>query len=131
MTGITWVDGFVIIGIVGTAIVLIWKAAAGTLARLRRISHFLDDWNGEAARPGVPYRPGFPDRLQQIEAELRPNHGSSLRDVVDRLERSVRRVEDGLATHLDQHQLAGTISIVNNTSAAADGAGGGDADGQG
>ncbi|MBB4915104.1 hypothetical protein [Streptosporangium saharense] len=118
MTGIAWVDVFVIIGIVGTGVALLWKAVAGLMVKVRRLSHFLDDWNGEAARPGVPYRPGFPERVAVIEQELRPNHGSSLRDAVDRLERGVRRVEDGLTTHLEQHRLsAGPIVNVTTTQA--------------
>ncbi|MFC7641426.1 hypothetical protein ACFQX6_10895 [Streptosporangium lutulentum] len=105
------------------------------------LKNFLDDWQGEAARPGVAARPGFPQRITTIEEQLRPNHGTSLRDAVDRLERGVRRVEDGLAAHLDQHQLAGTISIINNstdasgsagvTAMTADGTGGSGADSQG
>lgn len=62
---------------------------------VRRIAHFFDDWAGEEARPGVPGRPGVMKRLEDIQVdlskikhELWPNHGGSLRDAVDRLEKA-------------------------------------------
>lgn len=57
--------------------------------RWRVVEHFLEDWRGEEARPGVAARPGVPERLAAIEAELRPNSGHSLRDAVTRIEASV------------------------------------------
>ncbi|MFI6813288.1 hypothetical protein ACIBG7_12790 [Nonomuraea sp. NPDC050328] len=125
MTGIPWLDAFVVITIVGGALALLARALTGMARRLRRLSHFLDDWNGEEARPGVPYRPGFAERVALIEAELKPNHGSSLRDAINRVEQGVRRVEDGLASHLQQHReglfpvepqrrTTGTERIVEN-----------------
>ncbi|MBB5081389.1 hypothetical protein [Nonomuraea endophytica] len=106
MTGILWLDLFVTVTIVGGALGLLARAVTGLARRLRRLSHFLDDWNGEEARPGVPFRPGFAERVALIEAELKPNHGSSLRDAINRVEQGVRRVEDGLASHLQQHREA-------------------------
>ncbi|MFI6317267.1 hypothetical protein ACIBG8_07100 [Nonomuraea sp. NPDC050556] len=106
MTGILWLDVFVTITIVGGALGLLARALTSLARRLRRLSHFLDDWNGEEARPGVPFRPGFAERVALIEAELKPNHGSSLRDAINRVEDGVRRVEDGLAAHLQQHRDA-------------------------
>lgn len=71
---------------------------------LKRLADAIDDWQGEPDRPGVPGRPGVMERLAVIEAELHPNHGASLRDVVDRLEHGVRRIENQLAAHLEQHR---------------------------
>ncbi|MFC7582414.1 hypothetical protein ACFQYP_00390 [Nonomuraea antimicrobica] len=68
---------------------------------------FLDDWKGEPARAGVEARPGIPERIALIENELRANHGTSLRDAVDRLEGGLRRVEDGLTEHLREHRNGG------------------------
>ncbi|GAB2918774.1 hypothetical protein ACFMQL_20595 [Nonomuraea fastidiosa] len=104
MTGIVWVDVFAIVTIVGGGVALIWKGISLLLRKLRRLTHLVDDCLGEPARPGVPARPGIFERIALIEAELRPNHGSSLRDVADRLERGLMRVEDGLAAHLEQHR---------------------------
>jgi hypothetical protein len=41
--------------------------------------HFVDDWNGTEDRAGVK------ERLDFIESELRPNHGSSIKDQISRL----------------------------------------------
>lgn len=57
--------------------------------RLKGFDDFLEDWRGTDARPGVPARDGVMARIDRIDAELRPNHGSSLRDSVDRIERQL------------------------------------------
>lgn len=65
---------------------------------------FLDDWNGEAARPGIaPERLGVMARLSKLEAssarveqssarveyEVKPNGGASMKDQIDRIEAHV------------------------------------------
>lgn len=45
-----------------------------------KLHQFLEDWSGEAARPGVPARPGVMARLAAVEHELKPNGGSSFYD---------------------------------------------------
>lgn len=49
--------------------------------------NFLDDWNGEEARPGVSKRPGVMERLlslekaqNEIKHEVQPNSGNSMYD---------------------------------------------------
>lgn len=71
---------------------------------IKRMHNWLDDWAGEPARPGVDARPGVMARLASIEAQLRPNGGTSARDAVDRVERSVARVENTLAETLDSQR---------------------------
>ncbi|MBI1757969.1 MAG: hypothetical protein HYR62_01855 [Actinobacteria bacterium] len=71
---------FDIAGSVGAAAVLFF--ATVTWRRLRRLWLLLDDWHGEPPRPGVPARPGVMVRLASIEAELYPNGGTSLKDLV-------------------------------------------------
>lgn len=44
---------------------------------------FIEDWNGSENRPGIK------ERLDFIESELRPNHGSSVKDKVNHLEEQV------------------------------------------
>lgn len=82
--------------VLGGAIVLIARAAVWLSRVVRRVMDFLDDWAGEAARPGFPRRPGVPERLTvmegrlvKVETELKPNAGSTLRDAIDRVERVV------------------------------------------
>lgn len=57
----------------------------------RRTVHFLDDFFGQPERDGLPAVPGLMARLGSVEkltadiaAELHPNSGHSLRDVVHR-----------------------------------------------
>lgn len=88
------------------AIVGLWRVGRAAWQAARKLGHFLDDWFGEDSRPGVPGRPGFPERLGRVEdqvtslsrevsevrqtvsnisRELHPNGGSSMRDAIDRM----------------------------------------------
>lgn len=84
-----------VVAVIG-ALGAIGMAARWVRRRWRVAEDFFDDWRGELARPGVPARLGVPERLSLIEAELRPNHGGSLRDAVDRVE---KRLDDHLTEH--------------------------------
>ncbi len=87
-----------IIGAVGAVVRLllyVWNV-------LRRLTRWLDDWEGEPPRPGFPSgRPGVLDRIASIEsrvdrlpaveerltaleAQMMPNGGGSMRDAIDR-----------------------------------------------
>lgn len=48
---------------VATLVGLAVKAFRG----VRRVSHFLDDWFGEEARPGIAARPGVMERIGAVE----------------------------------------------------------------
>ena len=100
-------------------IVFSMKIAKG----LKRIVHFLDDYNGEEARPGIPERLGMSARISQledcvsssrtelgqldkkvtfIEKELHPNHGTSMRDKVDRIVLRLDNVEEKIIDHVSK-----------------------------
>lgn len=71
----------------------VWKVGRGIHHVAEDLRGFLNDWNGVPARPGHPSTMGVPERLQSIEtrlgaveAQMQPNGGSSLRDVMDRIE---------------------------------------------
>lgn len=63
------------------------------------LRNFFEDWNGIPARPGVDAKPGVMERLAKLEdihlevaeikAEVKPNHGGSMRDQVTRIEDAV------------------------------------------
>lgn len=79
--------------VVGGALVVLIKAGAWVFRTWRRINEFLEDWNGEEARPGWPKRLGVMERLVDLEThaqaivhEVQPNSGLSLRDSVQRIE---------------------------------------------
>lgn len=72
---------------------LAWRLITRTL-------NFLDDWAGQPARPGVEAHPGVMARmmamerkLADVQAETKPNGGSSLRDVVHRTANDVADIK--------------------------------------
>lgn len=69
---------------------------------VRANEDFREDWYGQTARTGHASVPGVLDRLAAIEAEFQPDHGSSLRDAIDRVERR-------LDAHIAQHD--GSVSL--------------------
>lgn len=103
-------------GIVGT-MVIAWTRV------VRPIQRIAEDWRGEPARPadGVPERPGMMLRMatqerlsQAIWAELHPNHGSSMKD-------QLTRVDVNLAAHVASHVNAPTVltAVIPSGSIAA------------
>jgi hypothetical protein len=73
---------------------LAWRTVRAAVRAGRRASRALDDILGAPARPGTEARPGMLDRMtrlearvERVEAELRPNGGSSARDALDRVDR--------------------------------------------
>ncbi len=103
MTGIPALDVFVGVSIVVTGLV----ALAKLWRVLSRITDAFEDWQGEPARPGYPGRPGVMERLSTIEdsqtgieAELKTNHGSSLRDAVNVVSADVKELKALFDEHL-------------------------------
>lgn len=63
---------------------------------LKKTADFLDDWQGEVARPGYQARPGVLERISRLEtaqldlnAQMHTNGGLSLRDQTDRIEKTL------------------------------------------
>ena len=56
----------------------------------------MEDWFGEEDRPGVPGRDGVMQRLLNIELEVKPNGGGSIKDAVNRIEAKVQKVDKRL-----------------------------------
>lgn len=95
-TILAWGGAFTLIsGVVG----LLWRLIRGACHTGARMNQFMDDWYGEASRPGVDERPGMmqrvsviEDRVKRMEHELYPNSGGSLRDAVDQANRRLARL---------------------------------------
>lgn len=68
------------------AVTVILTAFVKSAKFTRRVVHVVDDIVGVPAQNGEPAIPGISHRLALIEAELKPNGGSSMRDKIDRLE---------------------------------------------
>ena len=67
---------------------------------VKRFIHFLDDYFGEEERPGFEGRPGMQERLKFMEDEIacisfemRPNHGTSIKDAIGRIEDRLNKLE--------------------------------------
>lgn len=83
-----------------TAIGVIWVGLYKATKLVKRFIHFLDDYFGEEARPGFDGRAGLQERLRIIEMEIecisfemRPNHGTSIKDAVNRIEKRLDQLE--------------------------------------
>lgn len=81
------------IGVIGVGV---YKASK----LVKRFIHFLDDYFGEEERPGFEGRPGMQERLRFMEEEIacisfemRPNHGTSIKDAVARIEQRLDKLE--------------------------------------
>ena len=83
-----------------TAIGVIGVGVHKAIKLVKRFIHFLDDYFGEEPRPGFEGRPGMQERLKFMEEEIacisfemRPNHGTSIKDAVGRIEERLDRLE--------------------------------------
>ena len=85
---LAWAGGFTA---VSAAFGVVWRGLRGVRRLCCSLEEFLDDWRGTPSRDGVPGHPGVMARLACIEKELRPNGGESLRDAVNRIERTITR----------------------------------------
>ena len=93
-----WLTAFVALAVAVFGL-LGWVARYGWRVT-RRTMRFLDDWQGETAREGLAAVPGVMARLKSVEglvasisAEMHPNGGSSLRDVVHKTAADVADVK--------------------------------------
>lgn len=93
------ITAIITVGGAVAAVLVLWGAGARVIKAVRRIVHFVDDWEGHPARPGIPGRPGMVEQLAQLgermsavenrTRQLTPNGGSHLADKVDQIARLV------------------------------------------
>lgn len=74
----------------------------GFARRGKGLANFLEDWNGEPARKGVPARPGVMERLANVEKELTLNGGRSLKDTVVRMAGQLDRMAQPVTVNVTQ-----------------------------
>lgn len=96
------------------AALVIWWIGKRTGPTAKKVINFLDDWNGEPARPGVPQRLGVMARLDEMHHELHPNSGSSLADAVNRTEKQGKELAEQLSAHLANCPAPQTTTINVN-----------------
>ncbi len=103
MTLQTWAAAGVVLGVILTAVTLAVMVGRPLRRLARQNDEFRLDWYGAPARPGRDPVPGVPERLRRIEKELQPNHGTSLRDAVDKAVTLATALEQRLEDHIRTH----------------------------
>jgi len=101
----------VLVPLLGTPLVVLWRWSRGTT---RQLSTFLEDWNGEGPRPGVPARLGVMERLAVVEgdtAQLRRNGGAHLADKIEAI------AKDQVTKHERLDRIEEALSRMANTQA--------------
>lgn len=108
-------DNIIMIATILGAITAIILFAGKLIKFVKKIIHFLDDFIGEEERPGQAARPGFSQRLfnmencmssvkddiEQIKIEMQPNSGSTIRDAINRIEKRLNDVEEKITDHVN------------------------------
>lgn len=133
--------------LIGVIAALIWlsvklkKAVSTVWPFIRKLVTVVEDLFGTEARPGVDARPGLMTRMAASEAadvaitttlnqhskallELQPNHGGSMKDVLNAALRQITEQGErlgGLETKLTQH-IADQKTAVTNAEVASMGA---------
>ena len=135
-------DAVTIGDIVGllAAVGAIWASIKWVRPALRAITNFLDDWNGEPERPGVPGRAGVLEQIADLRTDVdlaktlardaaesasdaafhsKPNHGSSSYDV---LMRQVQDTKGAIAeSQQDRQRLHAHMSELSERLRAVEG----------
>lgn len=83
----TWLPFVPAAGLLIVLAGIAWRLIRAAYRLFRKVGYFLDDFNGEDARPGQPARPGMSERVAAIEHQFLPNNGATMRDAIDRVER--------------------------------------------
>lgn len=84
----------------GGAVGVIWKLVSPVARKTRALMEALDlftkDWFGDEGDAVHPRRPGMLERMKVVEAELKHNGGSSIKDAVKRIEDKLNKVDKRL-----------------------------------
>ena len=87
---------------VGGAIGVIYKLTSPIVKKTKRLMEALDlftkDWFGDEGDDLHPRTPGMLERMAKVEAELKHNGGSSIKDAVRRIEKKLTEID----TRLDE-----------------------------
>lgn len=100
-----WVDPLVILAMIAAIGGMFIAVMRPIRKRGKELDLFLRDWKGEAERPGVERRPGVMERLSNLDTqvevihtEVNFNHGGSIKDAVNRMDRTLEGVDRRLVT---------------------------------
>jgi hypothetical protein len=80
-------------GAIASALVSVSFAIARPIKAMKSMMAWLEkfrrDWEGEEASPGRARVPGVMERLNRLDGELSNNGGSSVKDAIERIEKSL------------------------------------------
>jgi len=82
---------------VGGALGVLWKIFNPLVVKTKKLMEALDlftkDWFGDEGDALHPRRPGMLERMRSVEAELKHNGGSSIKDAVKRIENKLTEID--------------------------------------
>ena len=87
------IENVLIAGATASAIASVYFVTAPSVKRIRSMMEWLErfrrDWEGELGGPGRDSVPGVMERLNRLDGELSNNGGTSVKDAIDRIEKSL------------------------------------------
>jgi hypothetical protein len=87
------IENVLIAGATASAIASVYFVIAPSVKRIRSMMEWLErfrrDWEGEPGGPGRDSVPGVMERLNRLDGELSNNGGTSVKDAIDRIEKSL------------------------------------------
>jgi hypothetical protein len=87
------INNILVAGATASALASVFFVIAPSLRKIRSMMEWLEkfrrDWEGEPGGPGRDAIPGVMERLNRLDGELSHNGGSSMKDAIDRIEKSL------------------------------------------
>jgi hypothetical protein len=102
------INNILVAGATASALASVFFVIAPTVRKTRSMMEWLEkfrrDWEGEPGGPGRDAVPGVMERLNRLDGELSNNGGSSMKDAIERIEKS-------LGTQMSLHRIKNTSRI--------------------
>lgn len=87
------INNILVAGATASALASVYFVIAPSIRKIRSMMDWLEkfrrDWEGEPGGPGRDAIPGVMERLNRLDGELSHNGGSSLKDAIDRIEKTL------------------------------------------
>ena len=87
------INNILVAGATASALASVFFVIAPSVRKIRSMMEWLEkfrrDWEGEPGGPGRDAVPGVMERLNRLDGELSNNGGSSVKDAIERIEKSL------------------------------------------
>jgi hypothetical protein len=87
------INNILVAGATASALASVFFVIAPSLRKIRSMMDWLEkfrrDWEGEPGGPGRDPVPSVMERLNRLDGELSHNGGSSMKDAIDRIEKTL------------------------------------------